>query len=134
MNEEFKSYARKGVIDIRPWTKVDEEVYMTSNIFEHPISVSKEDSYPFLASRVGGYVGRNPDNPSDQWYINKEYFDKHYGVRITGIEAINELRTLTQPLANYLREHHSPHTYILVDQQRVEVLSGLTAAMFEEGK
>jgi hypothetical protein len=31
---------------------------------------------------VGGFIARNPDNHDDQWYIAREYFNKHYRIPV----------------------------------------------------
>jgi hypothetical protein len=40
------------------------------------ISVSDADLY--LPSLEGGMIARNPDNHTDQWYINPTFFAKNY--------------------------------------------------------
>ena len=37
------------------------------------ISVNQEDNL-----EVGGMVAHNPDNPDDQWYVAKLYFELNY--------------------------------------------------------
>lgn len=37
------------------------------------ISVNKEDT-----PELGGMIARNADNPADQWYVGKAFFEKNY--------------------------------------------------------
>ena len=37
------------------------------------ISVSAEDT-----PELGGMVAHNPDNPADQWYVAKQFFEDNY--------------------------------------------------------
>jgi hypothetical protein len=64
---EWKQYRRKGVIELRPYVPGEEKG------LDWTVSVSVTDSL-----EVGGMVARNPVDPSDQWYVNKEYFEKNY--------------------------------------------------------
>jgi len=61
---QWKHYSRIGVIQARPYVPGESLA---------AISVSPEDT-----PAEGGMVCRNPDNPADQWYVNKDYFDRHY--------------------------------------------------------
>jgi hypothetical protein len=63
---KWKIYQRKGSVLATPWVR---GMDMTG------ISVNKYDK-----PRKGGMIARDPDNPKEQWYINKPYFDSHYEV------------------------------------------------------
>lgn len=58
------SYRRKGLQTMRP--------YVPGESLEG-VSVSKTDT-----PEEGGMVAVNLDNPDDQWYVAKAYFEKHF--------------------------------------------------------
>ena len=59
-------YKRKGQIELRPYQPGE-------NLDK--ISVSPEDE-----PKEGDMVARNPNNHSDQWLVNSDYFKKNYEV------------------------------------------------------
>lgn len=63
MDKRFKAYRRKGHSYMRPYEPGEDL---------SEISVSPEDT-----PEPGGMVAVNPDNFADQWYVNKEYFEKN---------------------------------------------------------
>ena len=58
---EFKQYRRTGLSEMRP--------YVLGEDMTH-ISVAVND-----VPAVGGMIARNPGDHSDQWYVNKAYFE-----------------------------------------------------------
>ncbi|MCP4489302.1 MAG: hypothetical protein GY820_18620 [Gammaproteobacteria bacterium] len=60
----MKLYRKKLLQPMRPYQPGED----TSNI-----SVNREDTL-----EVGGMVAHNPDNPVDQWYVAKKYFEENY--------------------------------------------------------
>ena len=66
MEHTWKQYRRKGLSTMRPYIKGED---LTG------ISVSDADKQ--LETLEGGYIAMNPDNPADQWYVAKAYFDKN---------------------------------------------------------
>ncbi|MEW8522541.1 MAG: hypothetical protein AB2552_05760 [Candidatus Thiodiazotropha endolucinida] len=61
---EFKHYRKKGVQPMRPYVPGED---LTG------ISVSDEDT-----PEEGGMIAMNPDNPDDQWYVAKDFFEAKY--------------------------------------------------------
>ena len=61
----FQRYRRTGIALMRPYEPGED---LTE------ISVSGEDD---PASDLG-MIAVNPDNPSDQWYVARAYFDKNF--------------------------------------------------------
>jgi len=68
---EVKLYRKKGTVPMRPYVK-GEDLSRVS------ISPTDKDAYPTDEDKVGGFIAHNADNPDDQWYVNKEYFEKNY--------------------------------------------------------
>lgn len=66
--DNFKKYSRKPLSsEMRPYVEGED---MTG------ISLSEADK--LLPTLVGGFISRNPVDHFDQWYVAKEYFDKHF--------------------------------------------------------
>jgi hypothetical protein len=63
---------RVGQIEVREYVHGDQA--------RHTISISEADLK--LPTLVGGFVARNPDNHADQWYIARDYFNKHYRIPV----------------------------------------------------
>lgn len=63
---------RIGQIEVREYVRGDQA--------RHAISISEADLK--LPTLVGGFVARNPDNHADQWYIARDYFNKHYRIPV----------------------------------------------------
>lgn len=61
---EFKPYRKKVVQPIRPYVPGED---LTG------VSISPQDT-----PEAGGMIAINPDNPQDQWYISKEFFESNY--------------------------------------------------------
>lgn len=61
---EWKTYRRKGVIDLRPYIPGESLTGISVNSADTP--------------QIGGMIARNPDNPKDQWYVARDFFDQHY--------------------------------------------------------
>lgn len=62
--EGFKNYRKKNVQPMRPYV-VGEDL--------SGVSVSAEDT-----PEVGGMIAINPNNPADQWYVAKTFFEDNY--------------------------------------------------------
>ena len=60
----YELYRKKGTTPMRPYLALEPMTH---------ISVSEGD-----VVETGGMVAHDPDNPSDQWYISKDYFEKNY--------------------------------------------------------
>ena len=62
---EYKSYKRKGIIELRPYIKGE-------NLSNVSVSdVDKPDSDM-------GMIARNPVNKKDKWYVARKYFEDNY--------------------------------------------------------
>lgn len=61
---EYKNYRKKNVQPMRPY--IPGEPMGGISISEN---VSLEE---------GGMIATNPDNPEDQWYVSKQFFDDNY--------------------------------------------------------
>ncbi|MFZ4699290.1 MAG: hypothetical protein ACOYMG_04510 [Candidatus Methylumidiphilus sp.] len=61
---EFKNYLKKSAQPMRPYIPGEDL---------SGISVNKEDT-----PEAGGMIAMNPNNPSDQWYVSKAYFEENY--------------------------------------------------------
>jgi hypothetical protein len=59
----WKTYRRIGLTEMRPYVPGED---LTD------ISVSSQDT-----PQDGGMIARNPDNHSEQWYVNEAYFCAH---------------------------------------------------------
>lgn len=64
MDERFKAYKRKGNSYMRPYVKGEDL---------SRVSVSEQDN----PEADMGMIAINPDNPDDQWYVAREYFEKN---------------------------------------------------------
>lgn len=62
---EFKKYTRINVAEMRPYIKGED----VSNISISPENNPETDM---------GMIARNPDNHKDQWYVNRNYFEKNF--------------------------------------------------------
>lgn len=60
----WQLFRKKGAQAMRP--------YIPGESLEG-VSVNKED-----APEEGGMIARNADNPEDQWYVGKAFFEKNY--------------------------------------------------------
>lgn len=65
IENKWKKYTRIGTAEMRPYIPGEE---LTN------ISVSPEDS----PTTDLGMIARNPENHNDQWYVNREYFEKNF--------------------------------------------------------
>lgn len=61
---EMKNYRKKNVQPMRPYVEGED---LTG------VSVSAEDT-----PEVGGMIAVNPANPSDKWYVAKQFFADNY--------------------------------------------------------
>ncbi len=61
---EYKNYRKTAVQPMRP--------YVPGESMEG-VSVSPEDT-----PELGGMIAVNPSNPSDKWYVAKNFFNKNY--------------------------------------------------------
>ena len=68
----MKNYRKKGTTPMRPYIP-GESLDGCAACGSKRVSVSAEDT-----PGEGGMIAHNPDNPSDQWYIAKAYFEGHY--------------------------------------------------------
>jgi hypothetical protein len=64
MGSDFKEYRKKGTQLMRP--------YIPGETLSG-VSVSTEDT-----PEAGGMIAINRDNPKDQWYVAKGFFEKNY--------------------------------------------------------
>ncbi len=60
----MKLYRKKLLQPMRPYVPGED---MTG------VSVSDEDTL-----ELGGMIACNPDNPADQWYVAKQFFEDNY--------------------------------------------------------
>lgn len=67
--EDWKKYKRKSYVLARPY--IFGESLMG-------ISVSDFDIQEGYLLDGGGMICSNPDNSKDQWFVNMDYFTKHY--------------------------------------------------------
>lgn len=63
-NHVWKKYKKKALQEMRPYVPGEDL---------SEISVSQEDS-----PELGGMIARNSDNPKDQWYVAKDFFENNY--------------------------------------------------------
>jgi len=66
MDSRFKAYRKKSVQMMRPYVPGED---LTG------VSVNKEDT-----PEDGGMIAVNANNPSDQWYVAKKFFEDNYVV------------------------------------------------------
>lgn len=91
MSEEnsYKKYQKATFQEMRPYVPGED---MTG--ISIAVGINPED---------GGMVARDPDNPTDQWYITKEFMDENYqeapGQTVAGIKALINNLTLVLPEA-----------------------------------
>lgn len=78
MTNQWVPAERFGQIEVRPYEHGDQA--------RNAISISEADLK--LPTLVGGFVARNPDNHDDQWYIARDYFNKHYRIPVEPAEAL----------------------------------------------
>lgn len=62
--ENFKNYRKKNVQPMRPYVPGEDL---------SGVSVSSEDT-----PEIGGMIAINPNNPADQWYVAKAFFEENY--------------------------------------------------------
>ena len=65
MNNEFKSYRRKGTTMIRKYVPGEDL---------SGVSVSETDD----PEKDQGYIGMNPNKHEDKWYISTKWFNDNY--------------------------------------------------------
>lgn len=63
---EWKDYVKQTKQPMRPYKPGE-------NLEAQGISVWDGDTIEH-----GGMIARNPDNPDDQWYVAKDFFEKNY--------------------------------------------------------
>ena len=63
--ENWKQYKRKGLSEMRPYTKGEDLA---------GVSVSKEDN----PETDMGMIARNPKNHEDKWYVARKYFEDNF--------------------------------------------------------
>ena len=66
MEHEWKNYRKRGVQAMRPYVPGED-------LKAQGISVSTTDT-----PELGGMIARNADNPADQWYVAKKFFEDKY--------------------------------------------------------
>lgn len=75
---QFKEFNRKSKPSyLLPVSEYLREVGNLDNV-----SVSAPDSKLPQEVFLNGFVARNPDNPQDEWYISKEYFDANFETKV----------------------------------------------------
>lgn len=62
---EFKQYRKVGTQTMRP--------YIPGEVLGPNVSVSTIDTL-----EAGGMIAVSPNNPDDQWYVAKNFFEKNY--------------------------------------------------------
>jgi hypothetical protein len=67
MEVRFQRYRRIGWIECRPYQPGE-------NL--SGVSVSDPDKETLASD--GGMIARNPDKHEDQWFIARDFFEKHY--------------------------------------------------------
>ena len=83
--EDFKQYRRTKIVEMRPVTDYDVEVYykqageliVMNEKRVVKVSISVED----LANgspKIGDMIARNPKNHNDQWLVAKQYFEDNF--------------------------------------------------------
>lgn len=84
---EFKQYIKTNIAEMRPVSEVDMLEYekldaiLTSSYFEGDklISVSISDVDKKNGSpKIGDMIARNPKDHSDQWLVDKQYFEDNF--------------------------------------------------------
>jgi hypothetical protein len=63
---DWKEYRKKGTQTMRPYKSGED---LTE------VSVSPEDT-----PEEGGMIAINKENPKDQWYVAKDFFEKNYEI------------------------------------------------------
>lgn len=66
---EFKNYKRKGVAKMRAYVPGEGM---------NEISVSAPDKALPTEEFNKGFIARNPNNPEDQWYVSRKYFEENF--------------------------------------------------------
>jgi len=61
---EWKLYRKTGATEMRPYVPGEDMTY-----------IGHLDSWGL---KEGGMIARNPLDPSDQWYVSKEFFESSY--------------------------------------------------------
>ena len=64
----WNRYIKRGAIEATEWT-IDTDMTL--------VSLSADD-IENGNPKSGGMIARDPKNPNDRWYINPDYFNKHY--------------------------------------------------------
>lgn len=65
---DFRRYKRKGFILLRPYVEGEDLP---------GVSISVEDENNG-SPKLGDMIAKNPNNPSDMWLVNAEYFKNNY--------------------------------------------------------
>lgn len=80
---EWKQYRKTALQEMRPYVPGED---LTG------ISISKEDQAE-IESGGGGMIARNADNPKDQWYVARDFFNSNYALSEKGYvsEEVAEL-------------------------------------------
>ena len=60
----WKTYRRKGVAEMRPYVPGEDLTGISVSAPDVPIE--------------GDMIARNAENHADQWYVNPQYFAKHF--------------------------------------------------------
>ena len=66
LDSRLKNYTKKSIQPMRPYEPGED-------LQAQGISVWEGDT-----PELGGMIAINPDNPSDQWYVAKDFFEKNY--------------------------------------------------------
>lgn len=66
MDEKFKNYIKKSIQPMRPYEPGEDLQAQNITVYGKDIP------------ELGGMVAVNPDNPTDQWYVSKDFFEKNY--------------------------------------------------------
>lgn len=61
---EWKRYRRIGYTEMRPYVPGEDLEGVSVSVVDDP--------------KEGDMIARNPDNPDDQWIVNKGYFEGNF--------------------------------------------------------
>ena len=90
MSIEFKAVKRKTQFSfVTPVTEEDIKEYNKTGSIKakgsdiYKVSINFRDVLDSLSPKIGDMIAINPENPNDQWLIEKKYFEDHH---VTDIE------------------------------------------------
>lgn len=69
MDEDFKTYRRKQIAELRP--------FLSGEVLPDAVSISSEDREAG-SPKDGDMIARNPKNHADQWLVAAQYFKDNF--------------------------------------------------------